>query len=332
MEFKKVIGALMDGAKLSQEEAYELMMCMSEGFFNEGQNAAIIIALSSRDITLEEITGFRKAILSLSINTPLEQYDAIDLCGTGGDGKNTFNISTLSAFVVAGSGYKVAKHGNYGVSSVSGSSTVLEHLGYRFTNDPYKLEQELDKLNICFLHAPLFHPALKHVAGVRKQLGIKTIFNTLGPLVNPARTKKQFAGVYSLKLARLYHYLLQQDGKDYVVVHALDGYDEISLTGPVQYYSSFEERLLSPVDLGMPTITEADLFGGDTAIEAAEIFRLILQGRGTDAQNQVVAANAGAAIHCFEKDKSLVDCAAIAMESITSGKALQLYSELIKIQ
>ncbi|MEO5906374.1 MAG: anthranilate phosphoribosyltransferase, partial [Saprospiraceae bacterium] len=196
MNFKSTIGHLLDGYKLSQSEAYQLMTGIGEGIFNESQNTALIIALSSRDITLEEIIGFREALLDLSIPAALTSYDAIDLCGTGGDEKNTFNISTLASFIVAAAGYKVAKHGNYGVSSISGSSNVLENIGYRFSSDPIKLESELEELNLCFLHAPLFHPALKNVSGIRKQLGLKTIFNTLGPLVNPARTRKQFVGVY----------------------------------------------------------------------------------------------------------------------------------------
>ncbi len=332
MNFKTTIEKLMEGYKLTTAEAYDLMKQIGEGGFNEGQNAALIIALSSRDISLEEIIGFREVLLDLSIPTSLTSYNAIDLCGTGGDEKNTFNISTLASFIVAAAGYKVAKHGNYGVSSISGSSNLLEKLGYKFSNDSSKLERELNELNICFLHAPLFHPALKNVAGIRKQLGIKTIFNTLGPLVNPARTKKQFVGVYNLKLARLYHYLLQQDGKDYVVVHSVDGYDEISLTANVQYFSSGGEQLLKPEDFGMKTLTQESLHGGKTLEDAMNIFLKVIDNKGSESQTIAVVANAAAGIQCFEKEKSLAECIAIAKETLTNGKANQLLKKLINQQ
>ncbi len=332
MNFKIIIEKLMSGYKLSTLEAYELMSKIGENGFNEGQNTALIIALSCRDIALEEIIGFRNALLDLSIPTTLTQYDAIDLCGTGGDEKNTFNISTLAAFVVAAAGYKVAKHGNYGVSSVSGSSNVLEKLGYKFSNDSSKLEKELNELDICFLHAPLFHPALKNVGAIRKQLGIKTIFNTLGPLVNPAKTKKQFVGVYNLKLARLYHYLLQQDKKNYVVVHSVDGYDEISLTANVQYLSSRGENLLNPADFGFEMLTQESLFGGDTLEQARDIFVDVISNKGTRAQNNAVIANAATGIQCFEDKKTLLECVSIAQETLQSGKANELLKNLIEKQ
>ena len=299
MNFKTTIEKLMDGYKLTSAEAYSLMNKIGEGGFNEGQISALIVALSCRDVALDEIVGFRNALLDLSIPVSLASYDTIDLCGTGGDGKNTFNISTLAAFVVAAAGYKVAKHGNYGVSSVCGSSNLLEKLGYKFSNDSSKLERELNELNICFLHAPLFHPALKNVAAVRKQLGIKTIFNTLGPLVNPAKTKKQLVGVNNLKLARLYHYLLQQDNKDYVVVHSLDGYDEISLTADVQYYSSRGEYIVSSEDFGMTTLSQESLFSGETLDEAIDIFLNVIKNKGSKSQTDAVVANASAGIQCF---------------------------------
>lgn len=332
MNFKNTIENLMQGKQLSKKEAFDLMFQIGGNKYNTAQNAAFIISLSSRDLHVEEMQGFREALLALSVPTPLESYDAIDLCGTGGDGKNTFNISTLASFVVAGAGYKVAKHGNYGVSSVSGSSNVLEKLGYQFSTDADKLEKELDTQNLCFLHAPLFHPALKNVGPIRKQLGIKTLFNTLGPLVNPARTKKQSTGVYQLKLARLYHYLLQQDAKDYAVIHSIDGYDEVSLTSEVQYFSSTGEYFLSPDDFGMKKLNQESLFGGNTLEEAASIFVEIIQNEGTEAQNNAVIANAAVGIQCFEKEKTLTDCVAIAAESLQSGKANQVLKNLIEIQ
>lgn len=332
MNFKSTIEKITQGQYLSEQEAFSLMINIGDGTFNDSQNIALITALNSRDLSLDEVTGFRDALLELSVKTSIASYNAIDLCGTGGDEKNTFNISTLASFVVAAAGYKVAKHGNYGVSSVSGSSNVLEQLGYHFSSDSSKLERELNELNICFLHAPLFHPALKNVSGVRKQLGIKTIFNSLGPLVNPARTKKQFVGVYNLKLARLYHYLLQQDNKDYVVVHSLDGYDEISLTSSVQYFSSEGEQLLQPIDFGLPTNTQQQLFGGDTLKDALTIFKQVISNQGTQAQTNAVLANAAVGIQCFESEKSLPECISIAREALESGKANQLLKKLIESQ
>jgi len=332
MNFKSTIEQIMQGYHLSASEAFSVMSKLGDGAYNDSQKTALIIALSSRDLSLEEIAGFRNALLELSVKTTLTSYNAIDLCGTGGDEKNTFNISTLASFVVAAAGYKVAKHGNYGVSSVSGSSNVLEKLGYKFSADSSKLERELNELNICFLHAPLFHPALKNVSDTRKQLGIKTIFNSLGPLVNPARTKKQFVGVYNLKLARLYHYLLQQDAKDYVVVHALDGYDEISLTSSVQYFSSTGEQLLEPSNFGLGMNTQQQLYGGETLDDALAIFKKVIANEGTAAQTNAVLANAAAGIQCFENNKSLPECVTIAKEAIVSGKANQLLKKLIEIQ
>ena len=332
MNFKTTIEKIMTGYHLTSPEAYALMSGIGEGQFNESQNTAIIIALSSRDLALDEVVGLRKALLDLSVPTTLTTYDTIDLCGTGGDSKDTFNISTLASFVVAAAGYKVAKHGNYGVSSVSGSSNVLEKLGYKFSADSSKLEREINEFNICFLHAPLFHPALKNVSGIRKELGIRTIFNTLGPLVNPARTQKQFVGVYNLKLARLYHYLLQLDGKDYVVAHSLDGYDEVSLTADVQYFSTIGEQRLSPNDFGMPTLTQESLHGGSTIDEAYNIFLKVINNEGTTAQMNAVIANAAVGIHCFETEKSLLDCVDIARSTLESGKAGQLLKNLIQNQ
>ena len=332
MNFKNNIEKIMSGYHLTSPEAYALMSDIGEGNFNDAQNTALIIALSSRDLALDEVVGLRKALLDLSVPTTLTSYTTIDLCGTGGDSKNTFNISTLASFVVAAAGYKVAKHGNYGVSSVSGSSNVLEKLGYQFSADSSKLEREINEHNICFLHAPLFHPALKNVSGIRKQLGIRTIFNTLGPLVNPARTQKQFVGVYNLKLARLYHYLLQLDQKDYVVAHSLDGYDEVSLTADVQYYSTKGEERLSANDFGLPTLTQESLHGGETIDDAFDIFLKVINNEGTEAQKSAVIANAAVGIQCFEKEKSLLECVDIAKNALESGKASQVLKNLIQNQ
>lgn len=320
----------MSGARLSTEDAYALMQAFGRGDFNEAQNAALIISISSRDLALAEVKGFRQALLELCLPCGLEDYDAIDLCGTGGDGKNTFNISTLSSFIVAGAGYKVAKHGNYGVSSLSGSSNVMEQLGYTFSNDPDVLKRQIDEIGITFLHAPLFHPAMKHVGPVRNQLGIKTLFNVLGPLVNPARTKRQSVGVFNLKLARLYHYILQDEGKKYRVLHALDGYDEISLTGDTMSYSSLGEQLLEPALFNSGILSQESLHGGDTLEESAQLFTQIIGNEGTPAQEAVVLANSAVAIQCFEQDKSIQECQSIAAESLKSGSAYKILQSIIK--
>ncbi len=332
MTFKTAIDILLNGHHLLKDEAYTLMLQLGEGAFDDIQNTALIIALSSRDPSLDEIMGFRDALLALSISTPLAGYTSIDMCGTGGDEKNSFNISTIASLIVAAAGYPVVKHGNYGVSSVSGSSNVMEKLGYRFSADPSKTERELNQFNICFLHAPLFHPALKNVAGIRKRLGFKTIFNTLGPLVNPARPTKQLVGVYNLKIARLYHYLLQQSQHEYVVVHSVDGYDEISLTGDFQILSFQGEKLLRPADLEMEKIQDEDLFGGNSVEEATSIFNTVITHTGTPAQTNVVIANAAMAIQCFEKNKDLLECISIARESLASGNAATLLQKLINHQ
>ncbi|NND93612.1 MAG: anthranilate phosphoribosyltransferase [Flavobacteriales bacterium] len=331
MEFKPTINALMAGAQLTEQEAYDLMQVFGQGVFNESQNAALIISMSSRDLSMAEVQGFRRAMLELSLPSGLEGQPTVDLCGTGGDGKNTFNISTLSSFIVAGAGYKVAKHGNYGVSSLSGSSNVMEQLGYRFSNEPDKLKRQLDELNITFLHAPLFHPAMKHIAPVRKALGIKTFFNVLGPLVNPARTPYQSVGVYNLKLARLYHFILQEEGKRYRVLFGLDGYDEVSLTGPTMTYSSQGEELLEAEDFGVERIAPEAIFGGNTLKESADLFTQILEGDGTEAQRNVVIANSALAIQCFEKDKSIGECQSIAKESLDSRAALRTLKGIIEL-
>jgi anthranilate phosphoribosyltransferase len=283
-----------------------------------------------RSITVDELKGFKEALLEICIPVKLN-CDTIDVCGTGGDSKNTFNISTLSSFVIAGCGIKVAKHGNYGVSSVSGSSNVLEYFGYRFSNDVEVLQRQLDASNICFMHAPLFHPALKQVAPIRKELGIKTFFNMLGPLVNPALPKYRLVGVYNLELARIYNYLLQEENASYYVVHSLDGYDEISNTSAFKLYSEYGEELVDPGDLNIPICCEEDLFGGNTVQEAADIFLCILEGKGSMEQNNAVIVNSAYAIKCVT-GKSIEDCMGIAKESLLSKKALATFNKLTEKQ
>jgi anthranilate phosphoribosyltransferase len=268
-------------------------------------------------------------MLELCLPAKFDQ-PVMDVCGTGGDGKNTFNISTLSSFVVAAAGQPVAKHGNYGVSSACGSSNLLEYFGYKFTNDIDALKRSLDRANICFMHAPLFHPAMKNVAPIRKELGVKTFFNMLGPMVNPAFPKRQLVGVFSLELARQYGYLYQNTDKDFVILHSIDGYDEVSLTCPVKYFSNQGERLATPADLGMPQLTYEDLKGGDTVEESAKVFMRVLEGKGTVAQNSAVIANAGMALYAGHQNEGLTAAFAKAKESLQSGKALNAFKNLVQ--
>ncbi len=326
---KAHLSQLFEHKQLSRADARSLLINISEGKYNEAQIAAFITVYLMRAISVDELGGFRDALLELCRPVDFEGIATIDLCGTGGDGKNTFNISTLASFVVAGAGYKVSKHGNYGVSSACGSSNVLEYLGYEFSNDLDVLKTQLDKTNICFLHAPLFHPAMKAVAPIRRQLGIKTFFNMLGPLVNPARPKYQLTGVFSMELARLYQYIFQQTDQQFAIVHALDGYDEISLTGPFRVKTRGKEALYSPEDIGIKTVKAEDLFGGDDVPSAAAIFKKVIGGNGTQAQQDAVCSNAGLAIHCMHPEQNLVDCIEEARESLISKKALQVLEKLV---
>ena len=326
---KKILNKLFDHQSLDKEESRDILVRISQSEFNDAQIAAFISVYLMRNISLEELSGFREALLDLCVKVDIDGADTIDLCGTGGDGKNTFNISTLSSFVVAGAGYRVTKHGNYGVSSVCGSSNVLEHLGYNFTNDGDTLNRQLDASNICFLHAPLFHPALKSVGRIRKELGVKTFFNMLGPLVNPVQPKQQLVGVFNLQLARLYNYLHQQLDKSYCIVHSIDGYDEVSLTGGVRLINSKEELLVNPSYFGKERLTPDQIFGGDTIESAAEIFKTVVSGNGTEAQNAVIQANSALAIQCYDPNKSIEACVEEAKESLESGRAKQSLEQLI---
>lgn len=326
---KKILHHLFQYKTLSGKTAKEVLVNISKGVYNESEIASFITVFLMRSITIDEILGFREALLELCISVDLGTDDIIDIVGTGGDGKNTFNISTLSCFIVAGTGNKVAKHGNYGASSISGSSNVMEQLGYTFKNDAAVLKNEIENTGICFLHAPLFHPALKVVGTVRKNLGIRTFFNMLGPLVNPAFPKYQLIGVYNLEMARIYNYLLQQTDKKFAIVHAMDGYDEISLTDETKIITNEGERMYSSEELGNCQILPKDIFGGDTVEESKEIFLKILQGNGTDAQQAVVLANSSMALHCTGKYNSYEECFAVAKESLQSGKALEVLKKLI---
>lgn len=325
---KQVLTDLIEHRSLSRETAHQVLVDLTSGKVNLSQIAAFMTVYMMRSITVDELQGFRDAMLELCLPVKFDQ-PVIDVCGTGGDSKNTFNISTLSSFVVAAAGQPVAKHGNYGVSSVSGSSNLLEYFGYKFTNDIDALKQSLDRANICFMHAPLFHPAMKNVAPIRKELGVKTFFNMLGPMVNPAFPERQLVGVFSLELARQYGYLYQNTNKQFVILHALDGYDEISLTGDFKYFSNRGERMAAPADLGLPRLTYADLKGGDTVEEAAQVFMRVLEGTGTAAQNAVVTANAGMALYAANQAAGLPTALARASEALKSGKALAAFKKLI---
>jgi len=327
---KHILNRLINHENISSEEARNVLVNISEGKYNQSQIASFLTVFMMRSITLEELQGFRDALLELCIPVDLSNYNTIDLCGTGGDGKDTFNISTLSAFVTAGAGVKVAKHGNYGVSSASGSSNVMEALGVQFTKDADKLKQTIDKAGICVMHAPLFHPAMKNVAPIRKELGVKTFFNMLGPMVNPSFPKNQMVGVFNLELQRLYGYLYQNTDKNYSIVHALDGYDEISLTGNTKIISNHSESMLSPSDLNIKQIEQSDIFGGSSVKEAAKIFKKIISGKGTDAQNNVVCANAGLAIATVN-NSSHQNGFQLAKESLESGRAKKSLEQLIEL-
>jgi anthranilate phosphoribosyltransferase len=285
-----------------------------------------------RGITSEELSGFRIALLNLCHRVQFNGHNTIDVCGTGGDGKNTFNISTLSAFVVAGMGITVAKHGNYGVSSPVGSSSLFEYFGYRFTNDEEKLTREVETAGITFLHAPLFHPAMKYVAPARKTLQTKTFFNMLGPMINPASPKYQLVGVYSPEVQNLYADIYRQSGNRYMIIHGLDGYDEISLTGQTRIITSHEESIIDSSTLGLNTVEQTDLTGGQTIAEAAEVFLNVLTNSCTLQQKQVVIANAAAAMRCVQPETSWKDCVSMAGESLESGRAYQSFKQLISMQ
>ena len=329
---KKILQYLFEHKTLSREAAKDLLLSMSSGAYNDSELASLMTVFLMRSITIAELQCFREALLELAVPIQLDTYDVLDIVGTGGDGKNTFNISTLSCFIVAGAGQKVAKHGNYGASTISGSSNVMEQLGYVFKNNEDELKQELDAANICFLHAPLFHPALKLVGPIRKNLGVRTFFNMLGPLVNPAKPAHQLIGVYSLEMARIYHYLLQEEGINYTIIHGLDGYDEISLTSDTKIFTAKGERIVSANELGKRIVFPEDLAGGDTVEASAQIFLKIIKGEGTMAQNAVVLANAAAALFATQKYNTYNDAYAAAVESLDSQKAYQVLQQLIAVQ
>ena len=327
---KEILNKLTLHKTLSKSEAKKILINISKGDYNNSQVASFLTVFMIRDITLNELEGFKDALLELCISVNLSDYNTIDLCGTGGDNKDTFNISTLSAFVTAGAGVKVAKHGNYGVSSLCGSSNVMESLGIKFSNEGNYLRKCIEKSGICILHAPLFHPAMKHVAPIRKELGLKTFFNMLGPLVNPSFPKNQIVGVFSLELARIYAYLFQKTDKNFSIIHSLDGYDEISLTGGVKIISNDSEKIFYPEDFRLKKLESKAIRGGGSIKESGEIFMNVLTNQGTESQKKVIVANSGLAISTalgISIDQGIDK----AKESLNSKNALKAFNTLKKL-
>ena len=329
---KKILQYLFEHKTLPYHQAKEVLINISKDMYNETEVTAFITVFLMRSITIEELQGFRDALLELCIKVDLNGHKTIDIVGTGGDGKNTFNISTLACFIVAGTGQKVAKHGNYGATSVSGASNVMEQLGYKFKNDEQQLKKEIEQANICFMHAPLFHPALKTVGPIRKNLGLRTFFNMLGPMVNPSFPQFQLVGVYNLEMARIYNYLLQQTDRSFTIIHGLDGYDEISLTNDTKVISNDGEKIKTPIELGKRFVEPESIYGGNTPEEAAKIFTRIIHGDGTWAQNSVVLANAAMALNCTGNYKKYDDAYHAAVDSLESGNAYNVLQKLISLQ
>jgi anthranilate phosphoribosyltransferase len=329
---RNILNHLFEHKTLTRQEAQEVLTSIASGKYSEPEIAAFVTVYLMRSITVEELSGFRDALLGLCQRVDLNGIDTIDVCGTGGDGKDTFNISTLTAFVLAGAGAKVAKHGNVGVSSACGSSNIMEYAGYKFSVDHDKLLREIEETGVCFLHAPLFNPAMKNVAPVRRALKVKTFFNMLGPMVNPSFPKKQLVGVYSLELARLYNYLYQQTDVRCCIVHSLDGYDEVSLTSGFKYILDGVDRMVNPEEFGYRKIVPEALSGGATVQDAAEIFLRVLQGTGTREQHDVVLANAELALQCYHPALSADTCREKAHESLFGGKAYRAFTKLMEMQ
>jgi anthranilate phosphoribosyltransferase len=327
---KDALNYLFESNTLTRQEATRILKEVALGKYNHSQVASFLTVYRMRSITVEELEGFRDAMLDLCHYVDFSAYAPVDLCGTGGDHKDTFNISTLASFVVAGAGIKVAKHGNYGVSSICGSSNVMEYLGVQFTNDRDRLERQMEKAGICILHAPMFHPAMRFVAPIRKELGFKTFFNMLGPMVNPTFPKFQLVGVFSLELARLYSYLYQKSNKNYIILHSLDGYDEISLTSSFKMISRQKEQIIEPEKLGFTTLDPGLLGGGKTIADSARIFMEVLSNQGTTEQEKVVLANAAMAILCVKEQMSMAEALDTARESLKSGKALKAFETLLE--
>jgi anthranilate phosphoribosyltransferase len=318
---KSILQKLAAYQVLSKAEAKDALLTIGRGEVSSSHISAFLTTYMMRTISMAELSGFSEALLDLCLKVPFDPDQIIDLCGTGGDGKDTFNISTAASFVVAGAGQKVAKHGNYGISSNCGSSTVMEHLGARFTSDVEVLKTQMDASGLCFLHAPLFHPAMRHVGPIRRDLGLKTFFNMLGPLVNPALPSRQLTGVFNLELARMYGYLGQASGRKITIVYDLAGYDEVSLTGPVKILSPEKDVVVFPEEIDMPVLDPDHIKSGETVEESAAILTRVLQNQGTLAQTNVVLANAGLALSLSGDPESWKQGISRARTSLESGAA-----------
>lgn len=329
---KHYLNQLVEKQSLTKDESKEALLKIGQGEANNSQIAAFLMGIQQKGITVDELEGFREAMLSLAVQIDLSAFDAMDIVGTGGDGKDTFNISTTSAFVIAGAGQNVAKHGNHGVSSAVGSSTVLEYLGVKFTNDESYLKQKLETAGICYMHAPLFHPAMKYVAPIRKELGMKTFFNILGPLLNPAKVQKQFSGVYNKDVFKLYAELFSRTSAKFAIIYDFAGYDEVSLTDDFQIstQTNKESVIVSPKSLGFSLQQQSDIYGGGTIEESADILLNVLNNKATEAQTNVVLANAGFALS-IAKDISIAEGIAQAKESLLSGKAYLCLKKLTEL-
>jgi anthranilate phosphoribosyltransferase len=328
---KKILERLFQHQTLSRQEAQKILGEISEAKYHPNEVSAFLTVFRMRSISVDELSRFRDSMKERAVSLDLSHFNPVDLCGSGGDGKNTFNISTLASFITAGAGVRVAKHGNYSVSSSCGSSNLMEYLGYQFTNNADKLKSQIDKSGICFLHAPLFHPAMKNVAPIRKSLGLRTFFNMLGPMVNPSSPKNQMVGVYSLELQRYYKYIYEREDISYRIVHSMDGYDEISLTSPAKIVGTNSEYILEPNVFSNESIKPEQLFGGETVKESAQIFLNILDGKGTYAQNRAVIANSAMAIQTVHPEKDLEECKNMALESLESKSAQKSLKTLLAL-
>ncbi len=326
---KNTLQYLFEGNKLTREQAKNSLLEVGKGMHSESEFASFLTVFKMRSLTSEELAGFRDAMIELSLKTNLSEYNAIDIVGTGGDGKNTFNISTLSAIVITGAGINVTKHGNYAASSNSGSSNVLEYLGYKFSNDINKLKTDLERGNFCFLHAPLFHPAMKYIAPVRRALKFPTFFNILGPMTNPSSPKFQLLGVNNSEVFNQYKSVYSKLDVNFAIINSIDGYDEVSLTDNTHFADNNREINISPTDFGFDKIQPEKLFGGESVKDAAKIFIDILEGKGTPEQNNVVLANAALALNIFYPEKDLLECVEIAKESLESKSALEKLKAVI---
>ena len=327
---KKILEKLFEHETLSYHQAKSILLEISTKKHNDALISSFLTVYKMRTPNVNEIEGFRDALLELCIKVDFSDLNTIDLCGTGGDGKNTFNISTISSFIVAGAGFSVTKHGNYGVSSGCGSSNVLENLGVKFSNDINYLRKCIEEANITFLHAPLFHPAMKNVAPVRKNLGFKTFFNILGPLVNPCEPKNQITGVYSLDLARLYGHVFRNTEKKFSVLYSLDGYDEVSLTDEFRLIDNNNEMILDSSYFSYDKLNQNQIAGGSNIDSSSKIFMDILNDECTIAQKNVVTANAALAVKTISS-KDIDECLNICKESIESKKALKSFKKLLNI-